>query len=84
MRTSDNAFVTNTTTAMKLKKRCFKLLGVPEYDERQCDGMQVLRYNQTTAYTTHLDYFTSMDAVDQVKRLPLLLPSFSSLFALLN
>lgn len=37
-------------------RRCFSLLGIDEYDESMADGLQILRYNLTTAYTSHLDY----------------------------
>ena len=38
------------------KRRCFKALGFDEYYESYGDGLQILRYNVTTAYTTHLDW----------------------------
>jgi prolyl 4-hydroxylase len=37
-------------------RRCFNLLGLDEYYEELADGLQILRYNLTTAYTPHLDY----------------------------
>jgi 2OG-Fe(II) oxygenase superfamily len=36
--------------------RCFQLLGFDEYLEEMTDGLQILRYNLTTAYISHLDY----------------------------
>jgi hypothetical protein len=33
-----------------------QLLGFDEYIEEMTDGLQILRYNLTTAYTPHLDY----------------------------
>ena len=38
-------------------RRSFSLLGFDTYDESLADGLQVLRYNQTKAYTPHHDYF---------------------------
>jgi 2OG-Fe(II) oxygenase superfamily len=32
------------------------LLGFDEYQEEMTDGLQILRYNLTTAYVSHLDY----------------------------
>jgi len=37
-------------------RRCLSALGFDEYQEGHTDGLQVLRYNTTTAYTHHLDY----------------------------
>lgn len=37
-------------------RRCMSLLGFDEYIESQTDGLQVLRYNLTTAYIPHMDY----------------------------
>lgn len=53
-RTSENAFDTNSEHAKGLKKRVFELLGIAPYEEMMADGLQVLRYNQTTAYRDHL------------------------------
>ncbi|CAM9456611.1 unnamed protein product [Chrysoparadoxa australica] len=55
-RTSENAFVTATQTAKALKRRVFDLLGIEQYVESWADGLQVLRYNVSTAYIGHLDY----------------------------
>jgi 2OG-Fe(II) oxygenase superfamily len=41
---------------LAFRSRCFTLLGIDEYDESMADGLQILRYNLTTAYTSHLDY----------------------------
>jgi hypothetical protein len=38
-------------------RRAFQLLGFDEYHEELADGIQLLRYNRTTAYATHIDYF---------------------------
>ena len=54
-RTSEGAFDTWSDAAIALKKRSFELLGMP-YDETFSDGLQVLRYNLTTAYIPHLDW----------------------------
>ena len=53
-RTSENAFDTNSDLAKSLKRRVFELLGIFPYEEMMADGLQVLRYNQTTAYRHHL------------------------------
>ena len=53
-RTSENAFDTSSKVAMDLKKRCFSLLGMNPYNEHWADGLQILRYNTTTAYINHL------------------------------
>lgn len=37
-------------------RRCFNVLGLDEYIEGHSDGLQILRYNKTTAYTPHQDY----------------------------
>ena len=55
-RTSDNAFDTSSPTAKALKKRALDLMGMGPYDEKLTDGLQVLRYNLTTAYNSHMDY----------------------------
>jgi hypothetical protein len=55
-RTSENGFDTHGKTAMAVKKRCFKMLGFEKYDESFADGLQVLRYNKTTAYVSHMDW----------------------------
>ena len=57
-RTSENGFDTHGQTALKVKKRCMSLLGFDEYIEGHTDGLQVLRYNTTTAYIPHMDYMT--------------------------
>lgn len=40
-RTSENAFDTTSDIAMKLKRRCFELLGITPYEETWADGLQV-------------------------------------------
>lgn len=55
-RTSENGFDTHGKIAIAVKKRCFDVLGFDEYLEGSADGLQVLRYNTTTAYTPHLDW----------------------------
>ena len=37
-------------------RRCFTVLGFDEYHESYADGLQVLRYNKTTAYIPHMDW----------------------------
>lgn len=55
-RTSENGFDTNGPTAMGVKKRCLEILGYDEYIESHGDGLQILRYNLTTAYIPHMDW----------------------------
>mmetsp|Transcript_5099 Transcript_5099/g.9028 ORF Transcript_5099/g.9028 Transcript_5099/m.9028 type:complete len:653 (-) Transcript_5099:161-2119(-) len=55
-RTSESGFDTNGKTAVKVKKRCFKALGFDEYWESHADGLQILRYNISKAYNSHLDW----------------------------
>jgi len=55
-RTSEGAFDVNSPTALNIKKRSFELLGIRPYDESFADGIQILRYNQTTAYISHMDW----------------------------
>jgi len=55
-RTSDNGFDTHGKTAQKVKRRCMSVLGFDEYIEGHTDGLQILRYNTSKAYTTHMDY----------------------------
>jgi prolyl 4-hydroxylase len=55
-RTSESGFDTHGKVAVTVKKRCFKILGFDEYVEGHGDGLQILRYNLTTAYTQHMDH----------------------------
>lgn len=55
-RTSENGFDTHGKTAIIVKKRCMKVLVFDEYVESLTDGLQVLRYNKTTAYIPHMDW----------------------------
>lgn len=55
-RTSENAFDTHSKTATEVKKRSFDVLGFDEYHESMADGLQVLRYNVSTAYISHMDW----------------------------
>jgi len=55
-RTSENGFDTHGQVALALKKRIFEVLGYDEYWNGHDDGLQVLRYNLTKAYTPHMDY----------------------------
>lgn len=55
-RTSESGFDTHGKVAVAVKKRCFKILGFDEYVEGHGDGLQMLRYNLTTAYTPHMDW----------------------------
>lgn len=55
-RTSENGFDTHGKQAQAVKRRCMTILGFDEYEESLTDGLQVLRYNKTTAYIPHLDW----------------------------
>ncbi len=55
-RTSENGFDTHGTEAQAVKHRCMNVLGFDTYTESFTDGLQVLRYNKTTAYIPHLDW----------------------------
>ena len=53
-RTSENGFDTHGKEAQAVKHRCMDVLGFDTYIESFTDGLQVLRYNKTTAYVPHL------------------------------
>ena len=55
-RTSENGFDTHGKVAMTVKNRCLQILGFDHYDDSFTDGLQVLRYNKTTAYIPHMDW----------------------------
>jgi len=55
-RTSESGFDTDGKTALKIKKRCFSALGFDEYEDAHSDGLQILRYNVSKAYNSHLDW----------------------------
>jgi hypothetical protein len=46
----------NFISYFALNRRCFKALGFDEYMESHGDGLQILRYNLTKAYSTHMDW----------------------------
>lgn len=56
VRTSSNAFDSESTTAKKLNHRAFELCRIP-YDDLLVDGLQILRYNLREAYIPHTDWF---------------------------
>lgn len=60
-RTSENAWDTHGTLAQTIKRRCLSVLGIDEYQESLTDGLQILRYNQSNAYTAHMDYLEDKD-----------------------
>ena len=60
-RTSENTWDNSTEAAMRLKRRGFGLLGLDAYNESWSDGLQLLRYNLTTAYSPHYDYMGAID-----------------------
>jgi len=64
-RTSESGFDTAGKTAIKIKKRCFDALGFDEYLESHSDGLQILRYNVSKAYNSHLDWIE--DTTGQLK-----------------
>jgi hypothetical protein len=43
--------------------RGFQVLGFDEYIESFSDGLQILRYNLTTAYVPHMDYIDTGGAI---------------------
>lgn len=57
-RTSENAWLVDGTLARTMKQRCLNALGFDAYYESHTDGLQILRYNLTNAYTPHMDYLT--------------------------
>jgi len=61
-RTSENAWDTHGKLAQVIKKRCMTALGFDEYYESHTDGLQILRYNLTKAYTPHMDYLDNFDS----------------------
>jgi len=63
IRTSENAFDSESHIAISMRKRAFSLLGIP-FDEELADGLQVLRYNQSTAYIAHLDWIEGKAYMD--------------------
>jgi len=44
-------------------RRCFDILGFDKYIEGHSDGLQMLRYNRSTAYLTHMDYLEFHDGL---------------------
>jgi hypothetical protein len=63
-RTSESGFDTSGHTAMAMKKRCFDVLGFDRYIESHADGLQILRYNLTTAYNGHMDWIDGSDLLE--------------------
>jgi prolyl 4-hydroxylase len=57
VRTSENAFDSETPTAKQMNRRAFSLLRL-EYDVSMEDGLQILRYQQKQAYIAHTDWFS--------------------------
>jgi hypothetical protein len=45
---------THGETSVAIKKRCMEILGYDEYIESHGDGLQILRYKETTAYIPHV------------------------------
>lgn len=67
-RTSENAWDTHGKLAQIIKKRCMTVLGFDEYYESHTDGLQILRYNRTKAYTPHMDYLDNFGTYDVCSR----------------
>ena len=63
-RTSESGFDTSGATAVAIKQRCFGVLGFDEYIESHADGLQILRYNLTTAYNSHMDWIDPSDTLE--------------------
>ena len=61
-RTSESGFDTSSPIALKLKRKGMALLGFDNYEESFTDGLQILRYNQTTAYNSHLDWMNPAES----------------------
>jgi hypothetical protein len=53
-----------TDSVSLLYSRCFDLLGFDHYTEEHADGLQMLRYNASTSYASHLDYFEGGEQLD--------------------
>jgi len=64
-RTSENGFDTHGKQAQAVKRRCMNVLGFDEYEESLTDGLQVLRYNKTTAYVPHLDWIDDYSKLNE-------------------
>ena len=47
----------------KRNRRVFELAGFDDYWPWMAEGLQVLRYNTTKAYTNHYDYFEEDDSM---------------------
>mmetsp|Transcript_22553 Transcript_22553/g.63889 ORF Transcript_22553/g.63889 Transcript_22553/m.63889 type:complete len:622 (+) Transcript_22553:230-2095(+) len=62
-RTSESGFDTHGAMAMAIKRRIVEALGMDEYWPGHDDGLQILRYNKTTAYTPHMDYMTDTNKI---------------------
>ena len=45
-------------------RRCFDVLGFDQYLEPYADGLQILRYNMSTAYIPHMDYLDVTDLTE--------------------
>ena len=61
IRTSHQAWDDTSDVADALKRRAFNVMRLPHFNERQVDGMQILRYQQKEAYIGHHDYCLNND-----------------------
>jgi hypothetical protein len=57
---------TTKLITLLLCRRCFKALGFDEYFESYGDGLQILRYNVTTAYNSHMDWIEDKVSIESV------------------
>ena len=55
-RTSETAWYSSPRLARDIKRRGFPLVGLNDFRPELSDGLQVLRYNQSKAYVSHMDY----------------------------
>jgi hypothetical protein len=56
--------IATTYEMNRLIRRCFDVLGFDEYQESFSDGLQILRYNLTKAYVSHMDWIEGSDLVE--------------------
>ncbi|KAF0695802.1 Aste57867_13399 [Aphanomyces stellatus] len=57
VRTSENAYDSQSDVAISLMKRSFDLLGIGAFQQGMADGLQLLRYQPKQAYIPHHDWF---------------------------
>ena len=47
---------TTSNIARDLKRRAYSILGMNIYNDNQVEGVQIIRYNESSAYAPHFDY----------------------------